>query len=199
MQRNGLICILMCFALTPYLIPSVRAQATGTLEGRVTLPNDQPAHQASVMIVELGRIAETDAEGRYRFENLPAGNYEVIAYQSSLSGRPQRIDVPGDPDADFVLGFDPIGTQITVTATGREQTTFQAVKSVASMDTFELSKSMSTSIGEVLDGQLGIAKRSFGPGSSRPVIRGFDGDRVLVMQDGVGVRQLWLSGSRSQL
>src|SRR5687768_7315135 len=26
---------------------------------------------------------------------------------------------------------------------------------------------------------------SFGPGSSRPVIRGFDGDRVLVLQDGV--------------
>ncbi|MSO50715.1 MAG: TonB-dependent receptor, partial [Acidobacteria bacterium] len=31
----------------------------------------------------------------------------------------------------------------------------------------------------------GVAKRSFGPGSSRPVIRGFDGDRVLIMQDGV--------------
>jgi iron complex outermembrane receptor protein len=31
---------------------------------------------------------------------------------------------------------------------------------------------------------LGIAKRSFGPGTARPVIRGFDGDRVLVLQDG---------------
>ena len=31
----------------------------------------------------------------------------------------------------------------------------------------------------------GIAKRSFGPGASRPIIRGFDGDRVLVMQDGI--------------
>jgi iron complex outermembrane receptor protein len=30
-----------------------------------------------------------------------------------------------------------------------------------------------------------VAKRSFGPGTSRPVIRGFDGDRVLIMKDGV--------------
>ena len=35
-----------------------------------------------------------------------------------------------------------------------------------------------------LDGELGISKRSFGPGTARPVIRGFDGDRVLVLQDG---------------
>ena len=42
-----------------------------------------------------------------------------------------------------------------------------------------------TSLGEVLEGETGVAKRSFGPGSSRPVIRGFDGDRVLVLQDGV--------------
>ncbi|HEY0729706.1 MAG TPA: TonB-dependent receptor, partial [Pyrinomonadaceae bacterium] len=39
-------------------------------------------------------------------------------------------------------------------------------------------------LGEALDGELGVAKRSFGPGTARPVIRGFDGDRVLVLQDG---------------
>jgi iron complex outermembrane receptor protein len=36
-----------------------------------------------------------------------------------------------------------------------------------------------------LENETGVAKRSFGVGSSRPVIRGFDGDRVLVLQDGV--------------
>ena len=43
------------------------------------------------------------------------------------------------------------------------------------------------SLGEALDHRVGtgIAKRSFGPGSSRPIIRGFDGDRVLVMEDGI--------------
>jgi len=48
----------------------------------------------------------------------------------------------------------------------------------------ELARKNPVSLGEALDSELGVAKRSFGPGSSRPVIRGFDGDRVLVLQDG---------------
>src|SRR4030095_5110189 len=42
--------------------------------------------------------------------------------------------------------------------------------------------------------ESGVAKRSSGPGSSRPVIRGFDGDRVLVLQDGMRTGSL---GSQS--
>ena len=37
----------------------------------------------------------------------------------------------------------------------------------------------------MLQDEPGIAKRTFGPGTSRPIIRGFDGDRVLIMQDGM--------------
>ena len=95
---------------------------------------------------------------------------------------------------DFMLRISPFRTAITVTATGREQVSFRAVQTVLSLDAFDLSESMATSLGEVLDGGLGIAKRSFGAGNARPVIRGFDGDRVLVMQDGISVGSL---GSQS--
>jgi iron complex outermembrane receptor protein len=60
-----------------------------------------------------------------------------------------------------------------------------AFQTVTSLDALELAQNPATSLGEALDGQTGIAKRSSGPGSARPVIRGFDGDRVLVLQDGV--------------
>ena len=36
----------------------------------------------------------------------------------------------------------------------------------------------------------GVAERSFGPGPSRPVIRGLDGDRVLILEDGQRVGDL---------
>ena len=36
----------------------------------------------------------------------------------------------------------------------------------------------------MLDGEPGIAMRSFGPAPARPVIRGFDGDRVLILENG---------------
>src|SRR5262249_2047819 len=53
------------------------------------------------------------------------------------------------------------------------------------LDHFELADKAATGLGEILDQQSGVAKRSFGPGSARPVIRGFDGDRVIVLQDGI--------------
>ncbi|HON00807.1 MAG TPA: TonB-dependent receptor, partial [Acidobacteriota bacterium] len=44
---------------------------------------------------------------------------------------------------------------------------------------------LAPSLGELLESQTGVAKRSFGPGSARPTIRGFDGDRVLILNDGM--------------
>ena len=40
------------------------------------------------------------------------------------------------------------------------------------------------SLGATLENQPGIASRSFGPAPARPVVRGLDGDRVLILQDG---------------
>jgi iron complex outermembrane receptor protein len=40
------------------------------------------------------------------------------------------------------------------------------------------------SLGATLENQPGVASRSFGPAPARPVIRGLDGDRVLILQDG---------------
>ncbi|UXY13630.1 TonB-dependent receptor [Chitiniphilus purpureus] len=43
-----------------------------------------------------------------------------------------------------------------------------------------------TTLGEVLAGQPGVASTSFGPGASRPVLRGLDGDRIRLLQNGIG-------------
>jgi iron complex outermembrane receptor protein len=63
--------------------------------------------------------------------------------------------------------------------------TFDAFNAVSVRDSLELAKNMTPTLGEALDDLPGVATRSFGPGSARPIIRGFDGDRVLIMQDGV--------------
>ena len=47
----------------------------------------------------------------------------------------------------------------------------------------ELTKQLGSSLGSTLENQPGLASRSFGPTPARPVIRGLDGDRVLILQD----------------
>ncbi len=50
----------------------------------------------------------------------------------------------------------------------------------------ELVRRSESTLGETLKAEAGVNSSSFGPGASRPVIRGFDGDRVRVLQNGLG-------------
>lgn len=42
------------------------------------------------------------------------------------------------------------------------------------------------SLGETLNNQPGVSSSYFGPGASRPIIRGLDGDRIRILRNGVG-------------
>ena len=93
----------------------------------------------------------------------------------------------GEQTVDLLLTLAPVSEQVTVTATGSIEAVNFSYQSVTSVGALELVQRDPISIGEALEYQPGVAKRSFGPGSGRPVIRGFDGDRVLVLQDGLRV------------
>jgi iron complex outermembrane receptor protein len=50
----------------------------------------------------------------------------------------------------------------------------------------ELLRELRPQIGETLARQPGVSATSFSPGASRPVLRGFQGERVRVLTDGIG-------------
>ena len=184
MERKGfrLVHLLLVYAAT------LCGQQTGTLRGTVTLEaTGSTLHHATITVGRLGRLAETRDDGTYEITGLPPGTYTITAHMHALSDQSQTVTItPGAVvTADFKLRLSPVKQEVTVTATGQEQTTFDAIQTVAALDTVDLALKSETSLGEVLDGQPGVAKRAFGPGPSRPVIRGFDGDRVLIMQDGL--------------
>ncbi len=51
----------------------------------------------------------------------------------------------------------------------------------------ELSLRREGTLGETLNGIPGVTSTQFGPNASRPIIRGLDGERVRIMQNGVGI------------
>ncbi len=51
----------------------------------------------------------------------------------------------------------------------------------------ELSLRREGTLGETLNGIPGVTATQFGPNASRPVIRGLDGERVRIMQNGIGI------------
>ena len=50
----------------------------------------------------------------------------------------------------------------------------------------ELTRELKPTIGETLSHLAGVSATSFGPNASRPVLRGFQGERVRVLSDGIG-------------
>ncbi len=167
------------------LAPAIQAQEHGTIEGTVTLEEDgEPLHGARVLLIELGRSVLSDLDGKYRFDGVPAGTYQILAAREHLQAARLSIEVAAGTatTTNFALAFSAVHEEVTVTATGRETTAFSSVQVLDSVD---IAKNMAGTLGELLEHEPGVAKRSFGPGSSRPIIRGFDNDRVMVMQDGV--------------
>lgn len=50
----------------------------------------------------------------------------------------------------------------------------------------KLERDLRSTIGETLARQPGVSASSFGPNASRPILRGFQGERVRVLSDGIG-------------
>ncbi|MFN2481007.1 MAG: TonB-dependent receptor [Pyrinomonadaceae bacterium] len=173
------------------------AQAGGTIRGTVRVAADgKVVHNVIITIVQLKRSVQTNEEGVYEITGVAPGSYTVLAHMEGFPDAVEKVTVMagGTATADIELHLAGLKEEVTVTATGSEQTTFESFQSVTTLDTLRLTEESHPSIGEVLEKEPGVAKRSFGPGSSRPVVRGFDGDRVLITQDGSSTGSL---GSQS--
>lgn len=165
---------------------AVSAQ-NASISGKVTFGGNTALHDASVQIIQTKQTTSTDTEGNYRLTDVAPGRYTLLVHIEGFSDETRFVNVAAGADLkiDFQLQIASLKEQVTVTASGAEQSVFDSFQTVNSVGSTRITERASTSIGEVLESETGVAKRSFGPGSSRPVIRGFDGDRVLVLQDGV--------------
>ncbi len=64
---------------------------------------------------------------------------------------------------------------------------FESVPTTSSLDGRELLLKSQNSLGETLKDEVGINSTQFGPAASRPVIRGLGGERIRILQNGLGL------------
>ncbi len=84
-----------------------------------------------------------------------------------------------------VAGPSTRGGDIVVTAPFR-QSEADVLSGTSIVTGEELQRSLRPTIGETLARQPGVSATSFGPNASRPVLRGFQGERIRVLTDGIG-------------
>ncbi len=77
--------------------------------------------------------------------------------------------------------------ELVVAGSPLARTAFQLVQPATVLTGPELQREIQPTLGETLDWQPGISSTSFGPGASRPIIRGLGDDRLRVLQNGTSV------------
>lgn len=102
-------------------IPLSAAQQTAAIEGLVSDPTGASVAGAMVELVSglaSTRSAATDDEGRYRFDDLPPGEYTVQVTASGFRSTERRVDVEASESAaaDFSLELQTVSESVLVTA-----------------------------------------------------------------------------------
>src|SRR5262249_29888401 len=164
------------------------AQTGGKISGRVIFAGDSsPLRGATVQIVQLKRSVATGDNGAYEFNGIPAGRYTILVRQDGFSEAARSIVLSegASVSADFELQVTGVREQVTITASGETQAAFDAIEPTLAVDSNKILERGGLALGDTLDREPGIAKRNATAASSRPVIRGFDGDRILVAEDGI--------------
>lgn len=115
---------------------------------------------------------------RYLFL-LSAASIALVSSANAQTARPNA----STPEDQGTTGNQ--GNEIVVTGIlGQSEKDVLAGTSIVTGE--ELTRDLRPSIGETLSKQPGVSATSFGPSASRPILRGFQGERVRVLTDGIG-------------
>jgi iron complex outermembrane receptor protein len=161
-------------------------QSGATLSGRlVNALSGDPVGGATVVLEELRRQTLSSTDGRFTFEEVPPGVYHVFVRSDGYSSRRTEMVASQAAAAPVEVRVDPeLHYHEVVTVSPETRSQFESYQPTSVLAGQELGKQLEMSIGSTLENQPGLAARSFGPVTARPVIRGLDGDRVLILQDG---------------
>lgn len=179
--------VVLLTLLTPF---SALAQSSrGTVTGTVTDTDGDPLPGVQVVDAALQRGTTTDADGRYRIDELPVGDHTLefrfVGYQTAV--RTVTLDAGETVTLDVTLKTQVLETDgVIVTGTPRAQSTLTSPQEVDVVGTEALSGSRSASLGATLSENVaGVSNIQTGSQAGKPVLRGLSGNRIVVLKNGI--------------
>jgi iron complex outermembrane recepter protein len=104
---------------------------------------------------------------------------------AALLSSPALADANTAADAPPGNYHDATSADIVVTAPF-ERSRADVLSPISVLTGVDLAREVRSTIGETLSRQPGVSSTSFGPNASRPILRGFQGERIRVLTDGIG-------------
>jgi len=172
---------MLAFLLSVLILPA------DTVSGRVVDNAGHPVAQAIVEVTDLGRSVTTGADGAFRIALAP-GRYTLAVRHQGFASAVHEIAVrSGQTRGVLEIVLTPSAFQlepVTVTATRQPLASEYSPLPADALAGDELRRAQSVSLAHVVEALPGVRAITTGSQIGKPVIRGFSGPRVLVLENG---------------
>ena len=185
--RTILICVCAC-SLQTIDLHAQNAQLTGRILSETT---NKPLHNVNVYISDLQLGSASDKTGRFIIDNVP---FERVNLE---------ISSVGYRDTSFVYNINKVKFDVGEIFLESEVIHFEEINVEIHTDldpsklpsSFSLSgkgiqEKMKGSIAQTLENEMNVTIQSMGQGTTRPVLRGYSGDRFLITENGAEIGDL---------
>ncbi len=187
--RTTKICFLFFFTIflnTIYLSGIINQETDANVFGHVVNAEDGEHIPFINVFIEGTRIGTiTDASGHYILTNLTPGKHTLVVKGMGYESKSVEFEISSNQTLEMNIEISYTGVdldEVIITASPTASG-FRYQPDMAYMSE-DLQRMAEVSFGEMLNGEPGVAMRSMGSAPARPVIRGMDGDRILVLENG---------------
>lgn len=156
------------------------------LSGTVTDAKGQPISNVKIEIVGSALQTHTDASGRFTLDTRDVMVEELHINAYGYSHKTLHIE-NSELDGLQVILKRSVIEQVDVTALPIHASIMESAQPVTVISGDDLRRKQAATLGETLKNEVGVHSSYFGPVSSSPIIRGLDGPRVLITQNGLDV------------
>ena len=178
----------LVFGLLVVGVFPLSAQETGTVQGRVVNADGGLVTDALVRVVSLGARVPVDSSGIFIITDVPPGNYLAEAESPRFGHGLERFQLGAGQTVSVLLVLDPLFQldELVISAGPNPVRRSETYQPTSALSGWDLIRDAEASLGETLAEAPGVTASYNGPGSSRPIIRGLSGDRVRILESGVG-------------
>jgi len=170
---------LLCFSQTSF------AQE---VSGLVLNKKGLPISNASVALSNDVQRVRSNSQGFFTFENVNEGSFELHISAKGYGHTNQHIVVGESSITDLnVVLSSSVMEVIDVHATPLHTSSIESALPINVLSEDELKMKQAATLGETLKNEVGVHSSYYGPVASTPIIRGLDGPRVLITQNGLDV------------
>lgn len=166
--------------LTPSLI------LANQIQGVVVDNNGQPLNSGTVQIMGSNKRVKISKKGEFIFTGIADGVFELHVSSPRYIHSSEKIAIVDQKAQTIRIEVDEASIEvIDVTASAFHSSNIESAAPVSVLAGEKLKQQQASTLGETLKNQVGVHSSFYGGVSSSPIIRGLDGPRVLITQNGM--------------